>query len=193
MSRLLSKTHGNTQRDEEGELLQEAAQRGVTNVARYYYHATVSVRGQVDDARDNVRGGLDIRTASNYRPERLTASAGAGAASASRKGRSSGKPGMKRSSSQAGASQPPNKRSCSASPTKMAIDSLPNRVHRRIVLRDYGKPIYKASTYIVLLAGLERCISGHQSLYNAGILHRDISINNILINEDERILRGLHS
>lgn len=68
----------------------------------------------------------------------------------------------------------------------MTIDPLPNRVHRRIVLRDFGKPIYKASTHMALLAGLRRCISGHQSLYNAGILHRDISINNILINEDEK-------
>lgn len=37
---------------------------------------------------------------------------------------------------------------------------------------------------MALLAGLENCISGHQSLYNAGILHRDIPIN-IIFNEDE--------
>lgn len=62
---------------------------------------------------------------------------------------------------------------------------LPNRVHRRVILRDYGKPIYKASSRVALLAALESCIEGHQSLHNAGFLHRDISINNLMINEDD--------
>lgn len=102
---------------------------------------------------------------------------------------------MKRSSSQSGLFLPPNKRSCSASPTKASAakvsntnassNLLLNRVHRRVVLRDYGKLIYKASTHSSLLAALEGCITGHQSLQQAGILHRDISINNIMINEDK--------
>ncbi|CAG7999808.1 unnamed protein product [Penicillium nalgiovense] len=172
------------ERDEEGELLQEATERGVVNVARYYHHATVHIRGRTDDVRDNVRGGLDIRTASNYRPERLSLSTGTGTTEAPRKSRSSGRSGLKRSSSQTGASLPSNKRPCSASPTKASISPLPNRVHRRIVLRDYGKPIYMASTRTALLAALEGCIAGHQSLQRAGILHRDISVNNLMINED---------
>ncbi|KAK5998945.1 hypothetical protein PT974_01329 [Cladobotryum mycophilum] len=36
-----------------------------------------------------------------------------------------------------------------------------------------------------LLAALEGCIEGHESLHKAGLLHRDISINNLMINEDE--------
>ncbi|KAG0157856.1 Tyrosine-protein kinase, active site [Penicillium digitatum] len=174
-----------TERDEEGELLEEATKRGVVNVARYYHHATVRIRGKTDDVRDNVRGGLDIRTASNYRPERLSLSTGTSATAAPRKGRSSGRSGVKRSSSQTGASLPPSKRSCSASPTKAPSNPLPNRVHRRVVLRDYGIPIYKASTRSALLAALEGCIAGHQSLQRAGILHRDISVNNLMINEDK--------
>ncbi|KAJ5801106.1 uncharacterized protein N7518_003174 [Penicillium psychrosexuale] len=51
-----------TERDEEGELLKEATERGVANVSRYYHHLTVYVRGKADGVRDNVRGGLDIRT-----------------------------------------------------------------------------------------------------------------------------------
>ena len=35
-----------------------------------------------------------------------------------------------------------------------------------------------------LLAALEGCIEGHESLRKAGFLHRDISINNLMINED---------
>ncbi|KAJ6019331.1 hypothetical protein N7522_001398 [Penicillium canescens] len=174
-----------TERDEEGELLQEATEKGVVNVARYYHHETVCIRDKADDVLDNVRGGLDIRTASNYRPERLVLSTSTTVADAPRKGRSSGRSGVKRSSSHTGASLPPNKRSCSASPTKASSKPLPNRVHRRVILRDYGKPIYKASTRPALLAALEGCIAGHQSLHEAGILHRDISINNLMINEDK--------
>lgn len=88
-----------TERDEEGNLLQEATENGVVNVARYYHHATVCIRGKIDDVRDNVRGGLDIRTASNYRPERLALSTGTIVADAPQKGRNSGKSGVKRSSS----------------------------------------------------------------------------------------------
>ncbi|KAJ5544154.1 hypothetical protein N7494_005433 [Penicillium frequentans] len=164
-----------TERDEEGELLQEATDQGVVNVARYYHHETVRIRDQDDDVRSN-----------DCEQERSAPSTGpAGKIDAPRKSRSSGRPNLKRSSSQTGASLLPNKRSCSASPTKASINPLPNRVHRRIVLRDYGKPIYKASTRTALLAALEGCIAGHQSLQRAGILHRDISVNNLLINEDK--------
>jgi tRNA A-37 threonylcarbamoyl transferase component Bud32 len=46
-------------------------------------------------------------------------------------------------------------------------------------------PIYKASSRSALLAAFERCIQGHESLYKAGLLHRDISVNNLMINEDD--------
>ncbi|KAH8661037.1 hypothetical protein BGZ61DRAFT_485586 [Ilyonectria robusta] len=106
------------------------------------------------------------------------------ASSVSRKGRSSSA-GTKRPPSETDAALPPTKRSCSASPTKASIDAMPNRVHRRVILRDYGKPIYKASSRVALLAALEACIEGHQSLRKVGFLHRDISINNLMINEDD--------
>lgn len=173
-----------TEREEEGDLLQQATQAGVINVARYYHHGTVYVRDKIDDVQDNVRGGLDIRTASNYRPGRLAVFTGTNIADGPRKGRSSGRSGVKRSSSQTDASLPPSKRSCSSS-TKAPGNALPNRVHRRVVLRDYGAPIYEASTRQALLVALEGCIAGHQSLQKAGILHRDISVNNLMINEDK--------
>ncbi|KUI61988.1 hypothetical protein VP1G_11360 [Cytospora mali] len=81
---------------------------------------------------------------------------------------------------------PPSKRVHSASSVKLT-DELPlNRVYRRIILRDYGKPIYKASSLLALLATLEGCIKGYDSLHNAGLLYRDILINNLIINEDEK-------
>ncbi|KAK4137726.1 hypothetical protein BT67DRAFT_119307 [Trichocladium antarcticum] len=175
-----------TEREEEGELLREATNGGVVNVARYYHHETVFVRGEIDEIRNNVRWGLNIKEATNYRPGRSEVSPGISAAGALQRGRSSAA-GLKRSSNQTGAALPPSKRPCSASSTSTkANDSsaLPNRVHRRVVLRDYGMPIYRASSRSALLSALEGCINGHESLHRAGILHRDISINNLMINED---------
>ncbi|TWU76972.1 hypothetical protein ED733_007337 [Metarhizium rileyi] len=173
-----------TDRDEEGELLQEATKKGVINVARYYYHETVCVRGGKDDVRSGVRQALDVTKAENYQPSRLMQPLGMRVPSVSRKGCSSGG-GLKRPSSDLGVALSPTKRTCSTSPTKLGMDALSNRIHRRVVLRDYGKSVYKASSQVALLAAMERCIQGHESLYNAGFLHRDISINNLMINEDE--------
>ncbi|ORY59944.1 uncharacterized protein BCR38DRAFT_350524 [Pseudomassariella vexata] len=169
------------ERDEEGELLRDIVDKSVVNVARYYYHETVQIRNMDDDIRNNIRRGLDITTATNYRPGRPILSNVA--ADTVRTGRTNASINRKRPSSQTDAELPPSKRSCSVSPTK-AISALPNRVHRRVILRDYGEPIYTASSRSALLAALEGCIEGHESLRKAGILHRDISINNLLINED---------
>ncbi len=172
------------ERDEEGKMVRDMTDSGVVNVARYYYHETVQVCGKDDDIRSNVRKGLDIRTASNYRQGLATATPSTTTVSTPRKGRSGSIAGSKRSSSQISTPLPPSKRSCSASPNKAGNDTLPNRVRRRVILRDYGKPIYEASSPAALLRALEGCIEGHESLRQAGFLHRDISINNLLINED---------
>ncbi|KAK9446145.1 serine/threonine-protein kinase Sgk2 [Metarhizium brunneum] len=172
-------------RDEEGELLQEATEKGVTNVARYYHHETVRIRRTDDDVRNNVRKGLDVTKATNFQPKRtLPSNVGGTVSRISRKGRSSSS-GVKRPSSETDAALPPSKRSYSASPTKPSLDVLSNRIHRRVILRDYGEPIYKASSRAALLDALEGCIEGHESLRKAGFLHRDISVNNLRVNEDK--------
>ncbi len=172
------------ERDEEGELLQQATHQKVTNVARHYYHETVRIQAEDDDIHGNVRRGLDITRASNYRTGRARNLQAMTVDATSRNSST----GSKRSSSQTGALLPPGKRPCSgsASPTKHDNEPLPNRIHRRIVLRDYGEPIYKASSRAALLAALEGCITGHESLLKAGLLHRDISINNLMINEGNK-------
>ncbi|KAG8664999.1 uncharacterized protein FPOAC1_012977 [Fusarium poae] len=171
------------ERDEEGELLREATDKGVVNVARYYHHETVQIDEADDDIRNNVRRGLDITQAANYRPERPIRQNNV-VSGTLREGRGSASASRKRSSSQAGAPLPSSKRSCSVSSARVT-SSLPNRVHRRVILRDYGMPIYKASSRSALLAAFERCIEGHESLHRAGFLHRDISVNNLMINEDD--------
>lgn len=77
-----------TEREEEGELLREATNKGVVNVARYYHHETVRVLGTDDDVRSNFRKGLDIMKAENYRLDRSMISLGRRTAGA-RKDRSS--------------------------------------------------------------------------------------------------------
>ncbi|KAG6042254.1 hypothetical protein E4U39_006138 [Claviceps sp. Clav50 group G5] len=172
------------EREEEGDLLQEAGKQGVVNVARYYHHETVQVRGMIDDVRNGVRQGLDMTTASNYRPRLPQPSSGATTKELPLL-RTSIRTSTKRPLDQAGCTLPPRKRTCAKSiSTSMTAAEPPNRVHRRVIVRDYGKPIYTASSRKALLACLEGCIKGHKSLYDKGILHRDISINNLMINED---------
>lgn len=174
-----------TDREEEGKMLQEATEKGVVNVARYYHHETIRVNGIDDDIQSNIRHGLDITKATNYRTGRSALVTDASASSVSRKLRSQSR-GTKRASSETDLALPPSKRAYSTSLSKANSDTVANRVRRRVILRDYGKPIFKASSRIALLSALEMCIEGHRSLHEAGFLHRDVSINNLLINEDEK-------
>lgn len=150
------------EREEEGKLLAEATAKGVVNVARYYYHETVQVGGTTDDIRGNVRKGLDMTQATNYRPKRSQPSSIANdTVDTGRMGRSTSITGRKRSSSRAGATLPPSKRNCSSSPSIGEHGRvLQNRVHRRVIIRDYGTPIYKAKSCISMLSALENCIKG---------------------------------
>ncbi|KAL2259661.1 hypothetical protein VTK26DRAFT_6555 [Humicola hyalothermophila] len=171
------------ERDEEGELLLEATDKGVVHVARYYHYETVRVQNIEDDIRNNVRKGLDVTRATNYRQDRSRHSPSISTAGYA--GRSSSS--MKRSSDQTGAPLPPSKRPCSISSIKAGSDALPNRVHRRVILSDWGIPIYKAGSQEALLVALADCIKGHESLrQKAGLLHRDISIGNLMISKDNR-------
>ncbi|KAK4135944.1 hypothetical protein BT67DRAFT_461555 [Trichocladium antarcticum] len=78
--------------------------------------------------------------------------------------------GAKRSSYETGAFLPPSKRPCSTSPTKASSN---------------GIPIYKAGSRATLLTALADCIEGYESLrQEASLLHRDISIGNLLVSKD---------
>ncbi|KAF2844333.1 hypothetical protein T440DRAFT_460691 [Plenodomus tracheiphilus IPT5] len=172
------------EREEEGELLRAATEKGVTNVARHFHHETVRIGGQDDDICKNIRKGLDITKATNYKLEKPMLPPSRTGRRASRRDVSSSVTGRKRSSSCTGLPMPLSKRTCSSSPTKPAIT---NRIHRRVIVCDYGKAIYKASSRTSLLAALEGCIEGYESLHTrAGMLQRDISPNNLMVNEDDK-------
>lgn len=174
------------ERTEEGELLREAMACRVKNVARYYHHETVRIEGK-DDEILAIRKGLSVPILKDEKGGfKATVRR-----SSSRRGRKSqgSTAGRKRSSDcvDTALPPPPSKRTQSSSPSKPAGSSIPlNRVHRRVVIRDYGKPIYDSSSKAVLLAGLAGCIEGYMSLHDkAGLIQCDISPRNLMVNEDK--------
>ncbi|ROW06356.1 hypothetical protein VPNG_07510 [Cytospora leucostoma] len=174
-----------SERCEEGELLRKVAEKNVVNVARYHHHETVRVGGQIDQVQENIRRNLDITDAERIESRTPVASPTASTTGTSQQYRSGDSiaSSLKQMSSQLDSALPASKRARSRSQSK-PTEPPSDRVHRRVIVRDYGEPIYLASSPSALLDALGGCITGHESLYQAGFLHRDISINNLMINED---------
>lgn len=118
------------ERQEEGELSREATEKGMTNVARYYYHETVHIDGKEDDIRHNVRKGLDV-TAKDRQPEsRLYLSS----IDLDPPGSSRSKAGHKRRYSTIDAALPSNKRNQLGPSIDTPSVPLKNRIHRRVIM-----------------------------------------------------------
>ncbi|KAL8669127.1 MAG: hypothetical protein Q9168_006267 [Polycauliona sp. 1 TL-2023] len=163
------------ERPEEGELIKEATDKGVKNIARYYHHETVQVDGKNDDTIENVRRGL-MKTCGRTRFKQRSFNEPDASAS---EPRGESVAGRSRSRS------PSRSQSHILSRKRSSRSPIYNRVHRLIITRDPGKPIYKASSPVALINGLVGAIKGHESSLNAGILHRDVSIGNIMLTENE--------
>lgn len=161
------------ERPEEGELIKEATDKGARNIARYYHHETVQVDGKNDDTIENVRRGL-MKTCGRtrfkqrllYEPEvSASASESPGKAVAGRT--QSPNLSRKRSSSTAQMTPPARiKRSCSSFESRISGSPIHNRVHRLIITRDPGKPIYNASSPVALINGLIGAIKGEKLIMN---------------------------
>lgn len=156
----------------------------VSNVARYYYRTAVFVDGAVDDVSTNAGRGLNFLGDASSRLGQTSATA-SGTPGAPRRSRSRSSH-LKRQSSETDLPEQPSKRSYLASPTKFSIAAAQNRVHQRLIVCDYSKPVYEASSRKTLLMAFEQYLKGDKSLFREGILHRDISINNLLISDDEK-------
>ncbi|PPQ68018.1 hypothetical protein CVT24_002927 [Panaeolus cyanescens] len=77
-----------------------------------------------------------------------------------------------------------------------APETFHDRLLYRIVLSEYGNSIehLDGKTRLDVLIAIRDAIVGHQALWNNGILHRDISTNNILYrkkNNDDALHRGV--
>ena len=144
------------ERDEEGEYLLEAAESEVDHVARYYHHETVRVGGKDDNIADNIRKGLQVTEADNaYKI----------IAKKKKDEKMKKDDGLHRSMAhltiQSKTSLPLIMPTVSAAPQESEAHRLrDDRVHRRIILYDYGRPLYEASSRVAMLAALEGGIAG---------------------------------
>lgn len=59
-----------------------------------------------------------------------------------------------------------------------------DRIFSRTTLQAYGEPIDRFEARLQLLYAFRDAIAGHQNLWRKNILHRDISINNILLGNE---------
>ncbi|KAI4131510.1 MAG: hypothetical protein LQ341_006359 [Variospora aurantia] len=92
----------------------------------------------------------------------------------------------KRSSSSAQLElQSSTKRSRTSFQSREPEKPLHTRVHRRIITQDAGRDVYEAKSLKGIINGFLGAIHGHESLLEAGILHRDISIGNIMLTKNE--------
>ncbi|KAG6045148.1 hypothetical protein E4U17_000269 [Claviceps sp. LM77 group G4] len=153
-----------SERDEEREMLKQATSQNVVNVARYYHHEIVRLDGMIDDVplqrSDNKRAA--------HAPDEYTHKHKATVRS---------------------------NRLCPTPKQKDLLQVFENKCYRatntnrsasacyHVGLRQgHNNAIYKASSRKALLACLEGCFKVQRP--QISIRQRDISINNLMINED---------
>ena len=160
------------ERPEGEKLIKEATDKGVRNIARYYHHETVQIDGTDDDTMLNVRGGLMksyTRTTSRQKGsskpeaqpseslEKTPASQSQGRTQSRNQSRSDAR---KRSPDSVQMAPPLTKRSCSTLRSMASAMHSHNRVHRRVITRNPGRPIYEASSRVAVIKGFIGAISG---------------------------------
>ena len=164
------------ERPEEGELIKEATSQGVRNIARYYHHETVQIDEKNDDTMGNVRGGLmqnygrtTFKQKSSNRPEiqisesleNIIASRSQSRNQSPHQGPNQSRSNLRKRSSDSAAMAPPlTKRSRSSLPPIKPEGSSRNRVHRRVITYNPGRPIYETSSPVAVVRGFTGAIDG---------------------------------
>lgn len=172
----------------EGLLLLEAQAHGVGCLVEYIDHEDVMIDGVLDDITANIMRRLDLTgikpillRPSEPRPARSSQALAVvrfPSESARDPVTRSPSPTVPRKRSQPSSlAQPAPKRMSPATSTPLPDF---NRVHTRLVTVR-GRPIYTFNTYLELVLALHDAITCHRALLRHGILHRDISLTNILI------------
>lgn len=166
----------------EGSLLLEAQEAGVEGLVQCVAHEEVHIDSILDDISGHVMKGLEM---SGIRPlnlrvteSRSTSSRATSVSrpSQSRKSSTQSIESRKRPASDS-APAPLRKRSkCSTGVTTPCF----NRVHTRLItIRGRSITTFKSS--LELTVALRDAIIGHRALLRHGILHRDISLSNIML------------
>ncbi|TGZ76577.1 hypothetical protein EX30DRAFT_375391 [Ascodesmis nigricans] len=163
---------------DEGELLKEITKKSVQNVAHCYHSEIVRIGDMNDDLHGNVRKEINLYSGKKLKPRQnhLTTALSKTTSSNST---------LRKRVAPTTLESSIRKKSRSNSEGGNGNGSALNRFHKRIIMSRCGKPLYMAGTRIGVLKGLIGAISGHQNLFRNKILHRDISIGNVLLSEDE--------
>lgn len=170
----------------EGVLLQEAQTAGVKGLVKYISHAGIHVGAALDDISGNIIKGLDITgvKALNLRLAETLSTAPTTPLEPQSIGplRHSSIGAHETRKLPCPANIPLPRSSQMRQMTSLSSITLVsfNRVHTRLVTTK-GRPITQFTSSLELLLTLRDAIKGHRSLLRHGILHRDISVNNIMI------------
>lgn len=152
------------ERPEEGELLQEATQKGVRNVARYYHHETVQIDGKDDDVFENVRRGLMKSCGRTLLRQKLFIEPELPSLESLRKGMAdpaqTQNKSQKRSISSVSTTLPATKRPRSSFGPRDSRTLTYNRIRRRVITRDAGRNIENAILLLAVINGLIGAING---------------------------------
>lgn len=183
----------------EGVMLAKAQERGVVGIVEYIAHEDVMVDGKIDDLFDNVMKGLQVGKAINLRlpstkfstrGDRSLADGTSPEGASQQELANNNTEQILHSSAQLTSTG--QRRSSKHSADGPALTSSArkrskpsptvfNRIHTRI-LTVKGQPITIFTSVPELIRAFHDAITGHRSLFENGILHRDVSINNIMIN-----------
>lgn len=180
------------ERSPEGNLLLRAAQCGVWGVAKYYTHQDIVIAGAIDSTQNITGAGvagtsLPVRFLAgkshdkhdDWAIPRAGATSSESTAGASVADTSSTNKRKAKSGSGASAASKRQRQSTISQPSPQKPD---NRIHSRTIVSSVGRPLTSFRTIRELLEAFRDAIKGHHSLLTlAHILHRDISINNIMI------------
>lgn len=191
----------NQERDHEGVFLQEV--KGVEGVAQIMHYENIMIDGKIDDTASAIRRDLDFDSQS------VTAVViPPNAVESLLKGRATGSTSSIATTSVPPPSDPQSnqssrhsmglrsKRSCppgdnqrsqtpkrprNATLESQVVSAHYNRIHGRLVLHDVGRSLENFETREQLLLALRSGIIGYCNMLQKGIMHGDISVNNIMI------------
>lgn len=179
----------------EGLLLHEAQAAGVECLVEYIDHEDIQIGGLPDDISGNIMRGLDLTgikalnlRPAEPRPTRSSQSFGSDRYSSETTrlrtlplARPLHQPATRKRSQPRSLTQPPAKRTAGTSSSTTTESALSfNRLHTRLVTVK-GRPIHTFTSHLELLLAFHDAITCHRALLRHGVLHRDISLSNILI------------